>query len=416
MNFAARRLPAFRNLVAGRVISMFGNAIAPIALAFAVLDLTGSVRDLGLVVGARSIFNVLFVLVGGVLADRLPRQLVMVGASVLAGLSQALTAGLLFTHHATVVLIAVIAAFNGVAAALNQPATAAVVAQTIPDELRRPGNALNRLSMNLAQIVGAAVGGLLVAAFGSAWGIAIDGVTFLLAAVLYSLVRVPSYRADAVQRSTIFRELREGWSEFASRTWVWVVVLGFMFFNMAGVASISVLGPALADVSFGRRVWGFILAANVAGALVGGLVAMRLRVRRLLLVGLAGCAGIPLSYLALAGLSSVALLLVLFFLAGFGVEQFGVAWEVSVQEHVPADKLARVYSYDMLGSFLAIPLGQVLVGPLAVAVGVRTSLVIASMVTAVSVLAMLAIGSVRRLEHRPGPATSTVEEAVAVGQ
>jgi MFS family permease len=189
-----------------------------------------------------------------------------------------------------------------------------------------------------------------------------------------------------------------------------------MFFNMAGVAAISVLGPALADASFGRRVWGFVLAADVAGALVGGLVAMRLRVRRLLLVGLLGCAGIPLTYLALAGLSSVAPLLVLFFVAGFGVEQFGVAWEVSVQEHVPAEKLARVYSYDMLGSFLAIPLGQVLVGPLAVAIGVRTSLVIAAAVTAVSLLAMLTSASVRRLEHYPGPATSAVETPVAVGQ
>jgi MFS family permease len=189
-----------------------------------------------------------------------------------------------------------------------------------------------------------------------------------------------------------------------------------MFFNMAGVAAISVLGPALADVSFGRRVWGFILAADVAGALVGGLVAMRLRARRLLLIGLVGCAGIPLTYLALAGLSSVVLLLALFFLAGFGVEQFGVAWEVSVQEHVPAEKLARVYSDDMLGSFLAIPLGQILVGPLAAAVGVRASLVIASAVTTVSVLAMLASRQVRRLEHHPGPGTSAVEEAVAVGQ
>jgi MFS family permease len=189
-----------------------------------------------------------------------------------------------------------------------------------------------------------------------------------------------------------------------------------MFFNMAAVAAISVLGPALADVSFGRRAWGFILAADVAGSLVGGLLAMRLRARRLLLIGLLGCAGIPLTYLALAGLSNLALLLALFFIAGFGVEQFGVAWEVSVQEHVPAQMLARVYSYDMLGSFLAMPLGQVLVGPLAIVVGVRTALVIAAAVTAVSLLAMLASRSIRRLEHQAAPATSAVEPAAVVGQ
>ncbi len=148
---APLRHKAFRRLAAGRVVSMFGNGVAPIALAFAVLDLTGSVGDLGLVVGARSLFNVLFVLVGGVIADRLPRQLVIVGASLLAFASQGLVAGLLFTHHATVVWLMVIGAANGLFAALDQPAAAAVIAQTIPAELRTQGNALNRLGLNGAR-------------------------------------------------------------------------------------------------------------------------------------------------------------------------------------------------------------------------------------------------------------------------
>jgi predicted MFS family arabinose efflux permease len=321
------------------------------------------------------------------------------------------------THHATVPLLAIMGAFNGIVAAMIQPASAAVVAQTIPDELRKQGNALSRLGLNLAQIVGAACGGLLVAAFGSAWGIAIDAATFALAAGLYALVRVPRVRVVSEQPGNVFRELRDGWSEFIKRTWVWVVVLASMFLNMAGIAAISVLGPALADVSFGRRAWGFILAADVAGALVGGLVAMRLRLRRLLLVGAASCIGLPVTYAALAGSSVVPVLLVLFFLGGFGVEQFGVAWEVSVQEHVPAEKLARVYSYDMLGSYLAMPAGQVLAGPLALAVGIRTALVIAAVVGAISVVGMVVSRSVRGLEHHPQPAAAPgAEPALAVGQ
>ncbi len=409
MNLAPLRIPAFRNLVLGRVISMFGNGVAPIALAFAVLDLTGSVRDLGLVVGARSLFNVIFVLVGGVIADRLPRQFVMVAASLLAFASQALTAGLLFTHHATIPLLMIIGAFNGTVAAMIQPASAAVVAQTIDGDLRKPANAINRLGLNAAQILGTASGGLIVAAFGSGWGLAIDAATFAVAAVFYGLVRVPPYREAAAEPGDILRELRDGWTEFRSRTWVWVVVLAFTFYNMAVVAAISVLGPAIADESFGRRSWGFILAAEIVGSVVGAFVAMRLRVRRLLFVGVLGCA-VEVVGLAVLGLSAnVALLMVVFFLSGLGIEQFGIAWEVSVQEHVPADKLARVYSYDMLGSFLAIPVGQVVAGPLALAIGVRWALIGAAATIGLAVLGMSISRSVRTLEHHPVPVPVPVE-------
>jgi MFS family permease len=394
------KLPAFRNLVIGRIVSMFGNGVAPIALAFAVLDLTGSVSDLGLVVGVRSLFNVLFLLLGGVLADRLPRQFVMVGASSVAALSQASVAALLFSHHATVPLLMIIGAINGTTAAMSQPATAAVIAQTIPDELRKQGNAINRIGLNLAQILGVASGGLLVAAFGSAWGVAIDAATFAVSAFCFSLVRVPAYRDERAERTKLLHDLREGWSEFIARTWVWVVVLGFTFFNMAAVAALSVLGPALADVSFGRRAWGLILAADVAGNVIGALIAMRLRTRRLLYVGVVGCFGGAVEILALAGAAHVLILVVLFFVGGAAIELFGVAWEVSVQEHVPPDKLARVYSYDMLGSFIAIPIGQVLAGPLALALGVRGALVIGGAVSLVAVAAMIAVRPVRQLQHR----------------
>jgi MFS family permease len=399
---ALLRLTAFRRLVFGRVISMFGNSVAPIALAFAVLDLTGSVRDLGLVVGARSVFNVLFVLLGGVLADRLPRQFVLVATSLLAGLSQAAAAGLLLTHHATVPILMALEAFNGTVAAISQPASAAVISQTIPDEQRRQANAVSRLGLNLAQIIGTAAGGLLVVAIGSAWGLAIDGATFLLGAYFFALVRVPRVeRQPRAHQPGIVADLRTGWSEFIARTWVWVVVLAFTFFNMGLVAAQGVLGPALADATFGRRDWGFILAATVIGSVLGAVIAMRLRTRRLLLLGVIGCLGEVVMVGALGLWPNVYVLVPLFFLGGIGLEQFNVAWEVSVQEHVPADLLARVYSYDMLGSFLAIPAGQVLAGPLAIAVGIRPAMIICAGVVGLATVGMLASRSVRRLEHRP---------------
>lgn len=417
-SFAPLRYPAFRFLATGRLVTMAGNAIAPIALAFAVLDLTGSARDLGLVVGARSLTNVIFILFGGVVADRLPRQRVMVVSSILAALSQTAVAALVLTHTATVGLLMGLGAVNGVVSAFAFPAAAALIAQTIPPELRKSANALNRLGINAAMIIGASVGGILVAAVGSGWGLAVDAATFVIAGLLFSLVKVSDHRVATSPRASTVRDLREGWTAFVGNTWVWVVVLGFCFFNLADVGARSVLGPVIADETFGRSAWGLILASQTAGMIVGVLIAMRLKVRRLLLLGVVCCAADALLLLSLAVAPHVAVLIPMGFLAGVAIEQFGIAWEVSIQEHIPADKMARVYSYDALGSFIAIPVGQVLAGPIADWTSPTLAVLLFAGVSFLSVLGMLASRSVRRLIHDPrppapvpGPATP-VDEAV----
>jgi MFS family permease len=419
---APLRYAPFRFLVGGRVVSMLGNAVAPIALAFAVLDLTGSASDLGLVVGARSMTTVVFVLFGGVVADRLPRHLVMVASSLLAMASQAAVATLVLTHTATVGLLIALSAVNGLVSAFAFPAISALVAQTVPEGIRTQANALNRLGSNAAMILGASVGGLLVAAFGPGWGLAVDASTFLVAAGLFALVRVGDYRAPAAKsggQGNMLRELRVGWTEFVSRSWVWIVVLGFCFFNMAETGALGVLGPAVADETFGRTTWGLVLAGETAGMVLGALVALRLRARRLLLVGVACCIAPPLFLVGLALTPLAAVLIPGAFLTGLAIEQFGIAWEVSLQEHIPADKLARVYSYDAMGSLLAMPLGQVAAGPLAVALGVKPALLIAAGVGAVAVLGMLASRSVRTLAHEPrreaGPVDIPAAETAPVG-
>jgi MFS family permease len=406
---APLRYPAFRYLAAGRVVTMAGNAVAPIALAFAVLDLTGSVRDLGLVVGTRTLFNVLFILFGGVVADRFPRQIVMVVSSVLAAGSQGIVAALVLTDTATVGLLMVLAAVNGTVSAFAFPAASALLAQTVPVEIRKQANAINRLGINAAMIGGSALGGLLVAAVGPGWGLAVDATTFAVAAALFALVRVAPYRREATPRTGTLHELREGWTEFVARTWVWVVVLGFMFLNMAFVASLHVLGPVVADTTFGRQAWGFVLAAETAGMVAGAVVALRLRVRRLLLVGVACCLGEALFIAALGLTPRVVVLLPVAFVAGLAIEQFAIAWETSIQEHIPADRLARVYSYDALGSFIAIPIGQVAVGPLAVAIGVVPALIVAAAVSGLAVVGMLASRDVRTLEHHAADPTEPVD-------
>jgi MFS family permease len=401
--FALLRRPAFGRLVAGRTVSAFGSAFATVALAFAVLDQTGSAIGLGLVVGARTLTNVVLLLFGGVLADRLPRHLLMVGAAVAACLSQAAVAALILSHAATVVLLALLAAVNGGVSAVSLPASSALLPQTVRADERRQANAINRLLLNGSQIVGAPVGGLVVAAVGPGWAIAIDASTFGVAALCYAMVRIAPQAAPApgpAANRDLLLDLRTGWTEFRSRSWLWTVVAGACVINACLGGGLNILGPVVADATFGRQAWGFVLAAQTAGMIVGGLVAMRIRVHRLLLLGTASTAALALPVIGLGAWPEAWLLVLLSFTAGVGLEQFAVAWETTLQEHVPGDKLARVYSYDMVGSLLATPLGQVTAGPLAALVGTGTALLGAGALTLASVLAMTANPEVRRLRHR----------------
>jgi MFS family permease len=426
---APLRHTPFRLLQAGRVINALGNAVAPIALAFAVLDLTGSPRDLGVVVGARTLVNVVFLLFGGVLADRLPRHLLMVGAGVAAAATQGAVAGLVLTGSATVPFLIALGACNGLFSALSMPASAALLPQTVPEDERQQANALSRLFLNATSIVGAAAGGVMVAAIGPGWGIAVDAATFLLAAVCFAFVRVaplaaaaPADGPDGAEptpaavpgRRNIFTDLRTGWTEFISRTWLWVVVAGFCVANAAMSGSISVLGPVVADDTFGRKAWGFVLAAETAGMVLGAIVAMRIRVRRLLFLGVVCTGAWMLPVFALGIVPVLWVLLVVTFVAGVSIEQFGIAWETTMQEHVPADKLARVYSYDMVGSFVAIPVGQVIAGPVAEAIGAEATLVGAGVLVGLAVLGMLSSRDVRHLQHRlPSAVGKPMEELPA---
>ncbi|HEX7744950.1 MAG TPA: MFS transporter [Micromonosporaceae bacterium] len=399
--FAPLRHSPFRYLAVGRLVNMLGNAVAPIALAFAVLDLTGSVRDLGLVVGVRSLMNVLFVLFGGVLADRIPRRVVLVGSNVLGALTQGAVAALVLTGTATIPLLLALGAANGIVSALAQPASAAATPQTVPPELIQPANAIIRLGMNGGMIGGAALGGVLVAAVGPGWGLAVDALTFALAALAFTGVRVPLPRPKSAPRTGIFADLREGWTEFTARTWVWAVVLGFMLLNAALAGGVTVLGPAIADETIGRSAWGVVLASETAGMVLGGLIALRIRVRRLLLLGVACMFAETLLLLGLALAPTLVVLITAGVAVGIAVEQFAVAWETSIAQHIPSDKLARVYSYDMLGSFVAIPLGQVAVGPIAAVIGTRDTLLILAALVAASVLGMLTSRDVRHLANAP---------------
>lgn len=384
----------------GTTASLLGNGVAPIALAFAVLDATGSVGSLGLVVGAHSLTSILFLLYGGVLADRLPRGRLLVGSSVVSAASQAVVAALVLSHSATVPLLMGLAAVNGASSSCYQPAAQALLPQTVPAESRRAALALSRIAGNSSMIVGASLGGVLVAAIGPGWGLAVDALSFALAAASFALVRVQV--TPPAPSPGVVHELRIGWREFTSRTWVWVIVVAFCFLNAGLTASLTVLGPAVADTTgIGRSGWGLAVAASSLGAVAGGVLSLYWRPRRAILVGCALMGLTAMTPLLLALAPYTGLLVVANFVAGVGIEQAGVAWYSTLNEQIPEDRLARVYAYDDLGSYLALPLSQFAAGPAVLLLGLHATLYAAATLILLATFAMVATPSIRALA--PGP-------------
>jgi MFS family permease len=389
----------FRFLFLGRTTSFVGNAFANVALAFAVLELTGSKADLGLVLAARSLPTVIFLLAGGIWADRLPRHRVMVFSNVVSGASQGLIAILLLSGHARVWHLAVLGAINGLSSAFFFPAATGIVPQTVPKSLLQPANAILRLGQNASWIGGAALGGLVVAATSPGVGIAVDAATFFVAAVCLSAIRLPT--ALRMEASNFYAELREGWREFRTRTWLWVIVLQFGFVNAVELGVQGVLGPAIAkDHLGGAAAWGLILTADALGLIAGGLILLRFRPRRLLLTATLGVLLTVPFVLGLAGPLPVAALVLLAALAGIGAETFGIMWDTTMQQEIPQEKLSRVSSYDALGSWVLIPLGLAIVGPLAEVFGTRETVLGAAAISLTATLAVLFVRDVRTIERR----------------
>jgi MFS family permease len=266
----------FGLLFTARCISFLGNAMAPVALAFAVLDLTDSASALGLVMAARMVPNVLFLLVGGVIADRLPRSAVLVGSNLVAGASQVAVAALLLSGHAEVWHLALLEAVNGAAFALFYPADTAVVPLTVDESQLQEANAVIRMGTNVTMILGATLAGALVALASPGWTIAVDAATFFVSAAL--IAGMQGIRAAAQAGSSILADLHDGWREFTAHRWLWTIVAQFSLMLVGYFGAFMVLGPVVAERDLsGASSWAAILAGQSAGLLIGGLVALRWR-------------------------------------------------------------------------------------------------------------------------------------------
>jgi MFS family permease len=390
----------FRLLVTGAGTSGLGNAITPVALAFAVLDLGGSAGELGLVIAAFALADVVTVLFGGVLGDRVPRQLMMEGSSIACALTQAAVAVLLIGGWASIPLLAAFGVVNGCLGALSGPSSSAMTRSTVPADLLSAAVALRGLVQTSAAMVGFALGGVLVASIGSGWAVAIDAATFAVAAYVFARLDVPHARSDGV-RPSFLTDLGDGLREVLRHTWLWLLIGQALLYHLFYGGVQGVLGPIVVGDELGRAAWGIALGVLMGGFVVGGLICLRWRPRHSLVVGtllLSLTALFPFA-MALGGL--LVPLLVGAFLHGVGLQVFDVQWQVAIQENVPEDKLARVYSFDMVGSFVARPVGLVATGPVAGVVGLDLWLVVVGVVMGASALLPLLSPDVRHLVRRP---------------
>jgi MFS family permease len=377
---------------------MLGSAVAPIALAFGVLDLTGSKSDLGLVLAAQWVPQLVLILLGGVFADRLPRHLVMVGANAVAAAAQGTIAALLLTGHAKLWHLIALQVLRGASFSFFFPASQGLVPQTVPIGELQPANVLFSMTRNGTNIVGSALGGALVAATSPGWALAFDGATYLVSAVIFAGMRLPP-RAASIEAPNMLRELKEGWSEFVSRRWLWAIVIAAGIGNMAWITG-NVYGPLVAKQSLGGPApWGAIAACEAVGLLLGGFLLLRYRPGRPLLVGTAALATGALPLLFLADWRWTPAIAAAFLLAGLSLEVFNTTWTTVLQEHIPLEKLSRVSSYDALGSFVFIPLGLSIAGPVADGIGLEHALWLAAAVVSGSMLSALAVRDVRELRR-----------------
>ncbi|MFF0188568.1 MFS transporter [Streptomyces sp. NPDC005244] len=392
-------------LATARVVSVLGNGFARVALAFAVLALPGaSAGRLSLVLACQAVPQLAFVLVGGVIADRMSRSRLMVLADVLGAGAYAGLAAMVLTGHAPLAAMCLLAVAAGTASALFGPAMDGMVPLVVPRDRLQRANGLLRMATNSSLLLGLALSGVTVALVGPGWALALNSTSFVVSALLTSRLRVT---ARPPRRTSGWADLREGRREFTSRQWLWAVVAQYAVVVAALNANVGVLGPLTAEEHFGgARAWSVIVAAQAVGTVAGAGLAARVRVRRPLLVAVLCTfpAALPIGLLSVA--APVWLIAGAMFGAGVASDVFGVLWATTIQREIPERVLSRVSSYDWFGSLALAPLGLLVAGPVAAAVGTDRALAGCAALSVLATAAALLSPQVRTLR-------ATVDEAPA---
>ncbi len=405
----------FSLLLAARTVSVFGASCAPVALAFGVLELPGATATtLSVVLAANTAPMVAFMLFGGVIGDRFPRQRVMMTGELMNAASCLALSAMLFTHWAPLPALALASAVGGIGLTIFWPALIGVVPAVVPAHQLQSANGLLGLGMNSARIGGMVAGGTMVTLIGAGWALATSGLLFAAAGFLIAALGRRTTMAARPKPQTVLKELRDGWHEFRSRQWLWVVVAQFSVLVMAMQAAHGVLGPVVAKHELGgAKAWSAILVAQAVGMLAGAVIAMRVRPKRPILVATLMMFAVALPSLSLGVNAPLWIAVAAGFAMGVCFNIFGVLWNTTMQREIPAESLSRVSSYDALGSLMFGPLGMLAAGPVSEAVGARHAVLGCAAIVSLATLAALISPAVRNLRARPAedpqplvPATS----------
>lgn len=392
----------FRWLFLSQTISTTGDRMVLVALALLVTEQTGSATDLGIVIAAQTAALVTFLLIGGVWADRLPRHRIMVSTDLVRAVLHGLLALLIFTGSVEIWHIVAIEVCFGAAEAFFRPAYSGLVPQTVPEDLIQEANAANGFTQTIAEFAGPAIATAIVLTLGTGAAFAIDAGTFLVSALLLRFVR-PRPRGEPAQRTSLLGELRAGYREVRSRTWVWVTVSVFAFHLVLGFAPYVVLGPTIAGEEYGDpALWGWVAASVGLGTAGGALLALRWRPERPLLLGILLAAPFGAVLIAFAAGLPFAALLPCAVASGVGLALFSVWWETALAQRIPPAALSRVASYDWMGSYALLPIGFVLIGVLADSAGAPTVMAICGALATGIVLLALIPRETRRLRQVAG--------------
>ncbi len=392
----ARRFPVlairdFRLLLADRLIAPASAGFSMVGVSFAVLNITGSTADLSYVLAAQIAPMLVFSLVGGVAADRFRPQRVIIAANLAMAAGEGTFGLLVLTGRPPLWAMIALEALTGTGMAMFYPASQALLPQLVPGELLQEASSLSRLAMNSGQMTGAAAAGLLVAAAGPGWALMLCAIGMSGTVPLLLTIKGTKPAERAGSEPGMVTALREGWTEFRSHTWLWVTVIQYCLVMMAWCAAFQVLGPVVAKAHLGGpAAWGVITAADSFGLIVGGLVSLRFTPRRpMLFVAVTGAA-VAISPLSLALVLPLAAVCLSSFCLGVLVEMMMVVWTVTMARAIAPDRLARVSSYDALGSMMAMPAGALIAGPVAAAIGVPAAqFAAAAVIVAVSALCLI---------------------------
>lgn len=410
-SLAVLRQRDFRLLFCGQAVSVLGDRMVAVALAFAVLELGGSASAVGLVLACRTLPLVGCLLIGGVVADRTSRRAVMVAADLVRLASHGVLAALLIAGAAEVWIVALLAGVAGAATGFFMPASTGLLPSIVAPDRLQQANGLRATAMATGEIAGPAIAGVLVASAGAGWAIGVDAATFGVSAVFLARLRLPARVARAA--GSFLADVREGWTEVRTRTWVWTFVASASAGNMLSGAW-SVLGPVVADRDLGgAAAWGAVLAMLGVGAMIGGVVAIRIRPRRPLVVSMLAASVMCVPFALLASGVSAPIVALGATLYGGGLFLSNALWESTLQRHIPDESLSRVSSYDWFGSLAFQPLGMAIWGPIAAGIGIETSLWLATGLWLVTILSVFAVPDVRHLPAGPAADADGVAAATS---